>query len=277
MKKVLGIIGSQRRLGNCEIMVKEISRQLETPHELQLLRLPDFNISYCNACYRCLMKEGGCVLKDDFSTVLNAIIEADALILAVPTYLLGAHGCLKVFLDRGLAFYKEADKLWGKPAVGVGIAGIEGKEGSTLLEVERFFYFLRAKQKQSRILYAALPGEVVTKGANREAAKQLAGALFAPAPPKATPCCPVCGGQTFRFLSNNSVRCMLCSNAGDLDLQGEQPKLAISEGDHKLGGEDTEHRDWLIGMKERYWSQRENLKKIKAEYAADGDWLEPKL
>jgi multimeric flavodoxin WrbA len=275
MKKVLGIIASQRKLGNCEIMVKEISRQLDTPHELQLLRLPDFNIRYCNACYSCLIKDGGCVLKDDFSTVLKAISEADALILAVPTYLLGAHACLKTFLDRGLAFYKEADSLWGKPAVGVGIAGIEGKEGSTLLEIERFFRFLHAKEKQSRILYAALPGEIVTSAANKEAAKELAGALFAPAVEKEGPCCPACGGQTFRFLDKDTVRCMLCSNSGTITPQGDEMIINISKGDHELGADNLEHRDWLVSMKERYWSQKDALTKIKAEYESDGDWLRP--
>jgi hypothetical protein len=34
-KKILGIIGSPRKLGNCEIMVKEISKQISIPYELK--------------------------------------------------------------------------------------------------------------------------------------------------------------------------------------------------------------------------------------------------
>jgi hypothetical protein len=49
MKNILGIIGSPRKLGNCEIMVKEISRQISTPHELKLLRLQDFKILPCSS------------------------------------------------------------------------------------------------------------------------------------------------------------------------------------------------------------------------------------
>ena len=139
MKKVLGIIGSKRSSGNCEVMVKEISRKIPEPHQLTMLRLPDFKLDYCTGCYRCLIKDRCCVLQDDLSTVLDAISDADALILAVPTYFLSAHSCLKVFLDRAISFYSQADSLWGKPAVGVGIAGIEGKEGSTLLDIERVF------------------------------------------------------------------------------------------------------------------------------------------
>jgi len=38
MKKILGIIGSPRRLGNSEIVIKEISANLTEPHELKLIR-----------------------------------------------------------------------------------------------------------------------------------------------------------------------------------------------------------------------------------------------
>ena len=82
MKKILGIVGSKRSSGNCEIMVKEISRQVPEPHQLQLLRLPDFDIRYCTGCYRCLIKGRGWVIGDDLSIVLDAIAGADALILA---------------------------------------------------------------------------------------------------------------------------------------------------------------------------------------------------
>ena len=49
MKKGLAIIGSGRNLGNCESMAKEISRKISVPHQLQLqlLRLPEFDIRYC--------------------------------------------------------------------------------------------------------------------------------------------------------------------------------------------------------------------------------------
>jgi multimeric flavodoxin WrbA len=54
MKKVLGIIGSPRKMGNSEIMIKEISRNIADPHELTLLRLADFNIGACCAAIKAL-------------------------------------------------------------------------------------------------------------------------------------------------------------------------------------------------------------------------------
>ena len=65
--------------------------------------------------------------------------KSDALVVAAPTYLLGANASLKRFLDRGLSFYAHLDRLWGKPAVGVAIAGIEGMEGYTKLDGGEFY------------------------------------------------------------------------------------------------------------------------------------------
>ena len=135
---ILGIICSPRSPGNCELIVKEISRRIPVPHELKLTRLPKLNIQPCQGCYRCLFKEQRCWIKDDLNPVLDDMSWADALIVAVPTYFLGPNACLKLLLDRGLSFYGRAESLWGKPAVGIGIAGIDGKEGYTLLGIQNF-------------------------------------------------------------------------------------------------------------------------------------------
>lgn len=278
MKQVLGIIASQRNLGNCEIMVKEISRQLTVPHRLQLLRLPDFELRYCNGCYRCLNREGGCVLNDDLSGILTAIVDADALILAAPTYFLGGHACLKVFVDRGISFYAMAKRLWGKPAVGIGIAGIEGKEGSTLLDIERFLLTIQASNQMSRIVYGALPGEVVMNDDNKRAAGELAAALFGEAAARPQLCCPLCGGTTIRFLDGGQVRCMLCSNTGALVDSPDGLALKIAKSDHEFVTDQNEalqHQEWLKEMLARYREQRKSLKEVKAAYKDETPWIKP--
>jgi NAD(P)H-dependent FMN reductase len=277
MKQVLGLIASPRQLGNCEIMVKEISRQLAIPHRLQLLRLTDFRLRYCNGCYRCLSR-GGCVLGDGLQVILEAIAAADALILAAPTYFLGAHACLKVFVDRGLSFYAMAERLWGKPAVGIGVAGIEGKEGCTLLDLERFFLTLQADNRMTRVLYAALPGEVVLSEANRQAAAELAAALFGEPALRRQPRCPLCGGTTIRFLDDGRVRCMLCSNTGTLVAGPEGPTLEIARGRHEFITDQNaalQHQEWLKGMLARYRERREPLKEIKSGYQDETPWVKP--
>lgn len=278
MKRILGIIGSPRKLGNCEMMAKEISRHVSVPHELTLLRLPAFNIEPCRACYRCLTEGKRCPQEDDFYAVLDAILAADALILSVPTYFLRANSCLKRFLDRGLALYDHIDKLWSKPAVGVGIAGIEGKEGYTLLGIQNFLSLLLAKNKLSLIVYGALPGEVFLNDRNKIAAADLASALFGASPEKKGPHCPLCGGDTFRFLDHNNVRCMLCSNSGTINLDSGRPLFQINSDGHELfltKAEALEHKQWLLGMKARFIEKKKELKSISVSYLKEGTWIKP--
>ncbi len=278
MKKILGIVGSPRKLGNCEVMVKEIGRHISEPHELALIRLSDFNILSCRGCYRCLFNAEGCVLDDDFNRVLDSIIGADALILAVPTYFLGPNACLKRLIDRGLALYAHAETLWGKPAVGVGIAGIEGKEGYTLLGVQSFLRLLLSEDKGCRIVYGALPGEVFINPENQQTAVDLASALFGPSSEKKEPSCPLCGGDTFRFIENNNVRCMLCSNSGTIALEAGTPVFRMNQSGHELFLSKQgvhNHRDWLKGMKARFIEQKETLRKITGAYRKEGAWIKP--
>jgi len=279
LKHVLGIIGSPRNLGNCELMIKEISAHIPQPHELTLLRLSDFDIQPCRACYHCLFGGEACVIDDAFNEVVAAMIEADALILAVPTYFLGPNAAMKRLLDRCLALYAHTDRMWGKPAVGVGIAGIEGKEGYTQVGIESFLKLMMADVKDTRMVYGALPGEVFLNPANKAAAADLGQALFGEKPAIAEPHCPLCGGRSFRFIGENRVRCLLCSNDGEMGFENNRPVPRIHRGEHELflTREDAlAHKQWLMGMKSRFLETKSALKEITLPYRPLGTWLKPK-
>lgn len=278
MKKILGIIGSPRKLGNCEIMVKEISRQISIPHELSLLRLQDFKILPCRGCYNCLYKSGQCVIDDDLNSIINAIIEADALIVSAPTYFLGINSCIKRLLDRGFPFFAHIEKLWHKPAVGVVIAGMKGKEGYSLLGIQSFLKLIFVENKQSKIVYGALPGEVFINEENKRIAAELALSLFGSPERKKGPFCPLCGGDTFRFIENNRVRCMLCSNAGTMTIHENKPVFEINKSDHDLffrKEDPLKHREFLINMKSRFIQQKKVMREITAAYLNYGVWIKP--
>ena len=277
MKKLLAILGSPRRMGNSELMAKEIGRHLTPTHALSLLRLPEYHLAPCRGCYVCLFK-GRCPIDDDYGTVRDAILEADALILAAPTYFLGPNACLKCFTDRGLALYPHIEALWGKPAVAVGIAGLPGKEGYTLLGLENFLTLLFADIRASCMVYGALPGEILFNRQNMETARSLATALIDTPSPDTGPRCPLCGGRTFRFLSHGRVRCMLCSNAGTLETREGEIQLHIQRSDHELfltRQEALAHRDWLLSMKARFRAQKDRLKAVSSDYRRDGTWINP--
>jgi multimeric flavodoxin WrbA len=278
VKTLLGIAGSPRKFGNSELFIKELYLQLSGSWELKLIRLPEMDIRPCKACYQCLFDQGRCPQKDDFALVLETLIQSDAYVVAAPTYLLGANASLKRFLDRGLSFYAHIDGLWGKPAVGVAIAGIEGMEGCTKLNVESFIKLTMGDLKGSAVVYGALPGEIFLKQGGKETAKQLAAALNdekEKAPPS-SPTCPICGGDTFRFLPDGQVRCMLCSNSGSYAWQEGRLQVETKPGKHPLflsydGAK--RHAEWLRDMKEQFMARRKELKTVTLKYTQIGSWV----
>jgi multimeric flavodoxin WrbA len=278
VRRIVALIGSPRKLGNSELMAKEISRHVPEAHTLQLIRLSAMDIRPCRACYVCLFDEKGCPQEDDFGKILAAILEADALILSAPTYLLSANACVKQFLDRGLAFYSKFDRLWGKPAVAVTVAGIPGMEGYTKLCLDSALKALGTDTRGSKVVYGALPGEVFMNGSNRRTAKKLAEALLEPAPHREdVPWqCNACGGDTFRFLGPDRVRCMTCSSAGQVLIKKGHLSFAVQADENhfflSLEGA-LHHRDWLRDMKKRFLEKKNELKSICMDYRKEGDWL----
>jgi len=277
MKRILGIVGSPRKLGNCEVLTKEICRQVPEEHELRLLRLQDFRIKDCTACYRCLY-DGKCVLDDDLGTVLEALCWADAYIVAVPAYFLGVNAAFKALMDRGLSFYGVKERLWGKPSIAVAVAGIEGKEGSTLLSVQSFLKGILSDIKASVVFYAALPGEVFFDTDKLETVRHLGTALFGEKMSTGEPCCPLCGGDSFRFIGAGKVRCMLCGNDGTFQMAAGSPVFDIQRGGHALfldRQEALRHEQWLRGMKDRFLAELPRIKAIREHYKG-GAWVKPR-
>ncbi len=263
MKRVLGIIGSPRKAGNCELMVKEIASRLPEPAEISMVRLVEKDIRPCRACYRCLT--GDCPQRDDFAAVLDAIVAADGVIVAAPCYLFGANSSLQRFLDRGLQFWKKLDGLMGKPAVGAALAGIVDGEGASLLGVENFIRGMGMTVKDRAVIHAALPGESLLSDEGIAAAARLAGSLFAPEPARSCgPACTECGGTYFEFRGGNRVYCLLCGASGTVSADGTSVRLVLSAPVHSWRGPEARkaHGEWLIGMKEKFRRERERLSAV---------------
>jgi len=280
-RTLLGIIASPRKFGNSEVFTKELYRNMPQGWRLELIRLPEFEIRPCRGCYQCLYGEMRCPQDDDFQLALDALVNADALVVAAPTYFLGANSSLKRFLDRGLSFYGRMERLWGKPAVGIGIAGIEGLEGQTKLDIDRFIKLTFGDLRETVILYAALPGEVFLRQGPKEVARRLAGALLREketAPP-GHPVCPICGGDTFRLLPEGRLRCMLCSSSGTYKWRNGSMELDLHLGGHQLFvslESAKEHLQWLRSMKDRFLESRKQLKTVTTQYLQEGEWIRPK-
>jgi len=286
MKTLLGLVASPRKYGNSELFIKELFRNLPDGWHLRMLRLPELDIRPCIACYQCLFGEMRCVQKDDMELFLRELAAADAVALAVPTYFLGANASLKRVLDRGLSFYAHMDALWGKPAVGAAVAGVPGLEGYTKLMVDSFLKLILADHRGSDVLYGALPGEIFLDEAAKACARRLAAALTDGAAADAAPRCPLCGGDTFRFLPPNDetpsgrqrVRCMVCSNEGTIGWEDGSLRVETRRGLHPLFltyDDAKAHLEWLRTMKDAFLARRKELKEIARPYAAVGEWVRP--
>ncbi len=279
-RKLLGIIGSPRKHGNCELFIKELFTHLPADWELALVRLPEWDIRPCKACYQCLFGEMRCPQPDDFNELLDVLAGCDAYVAAAPTYLLAANASLKAFLDRGLSFYGKLDKMWGKPAVGVAIAGIVGMEGCTKLNVESFVKLTFGDLRASAVIYGALPGEIFFQPAAVETARRMARCLMnGPEPPEGdAPRCPVCGGDTFKFLPEGGTHCMLCSSLGRWRLEEGRLVVHTEPGEHAFVNSREsagEHAEWLRQMKDRFMESRRSLKEVSRPYTAVGSWIRP--
>ncbi|MFH0824657.1 MAG: hypothetical protein V2B18_18030, partial [Pseudomonadota bacterium] len=150
------------------------------------------------------------------------------------------------------------------------------------LMVDSFIKLLLADHRGSEVVYAALPGEALLSERGKETAKRLAEALIHGAGQREggprIPRCRLCGGDTFRFLDNGNVRCMVCSSEGGYVLENDEIIIETVRGDHAvfLSREDaTKHFDFLRSMKDRFAAERKALKEAVREYHDIGEWIRP--
>lgn len=269
---LLGLIGSPRKLGNCEVFVKEISRQIKMEHSLRLIRLPSLKILHCKACYGCIMGNR-CPLEDDMKLLLTEIVAADAVLIASPVYYFNAHSIFKKILDRGFLFYDVLERVYGKPCVLVGTYGIEERVGTTSQTLMAFASFLGLNIKANMNILAALPGEILIDEKNRRAASQMAEALFADQKITNTTGCPYCCCDIVR-LERDHIVCTLCHGHFRIDENGAR----VKEKDGGILGTPSHmllHREWLKGMKARFLERKREIISAIKDYKEDGEWVIP--
>jgi multimeric flavodoxin WrbA len=274
MKKVLGIVTSERKLGNTELLTKEIMANVPEPCEKELIRLTEFDIKPCRACYRCLQPDQRCAVKDDFNLVLDKIFKADAIILGVPIYFLGPHAYYKLFTDRLLGSGNYIKHTKNKPCVLVvpyGLHGWEGYARSALLVVPRLLSMKIVDYWQVK---ATLPAESLFSPQNMEYARNLGNNLFTLSEYSKGPReCSICGNDLFRLLPDGEIECPICAAKGFL---GADNTVNYSDDQSSRFDERNmkEHFSvWLNEMKARFKSEKDKLKKIQEPYKELNWWI----
>jgi len=98
--KVIAIVGSLRKDGNTEFLLKRaLDRLAAQGLEVELVPLRGKKINPCLGCMECREK-GACVQKDDFLAVFGKMAAADGIIVGSPVYVSSAAPPLMALLDR---------------------------------------------------------------------------------------------------------------------------------------------------------------------------------
>lgn len=126
--KVLGIVGSPRKAGNTEIMLKEaLKAAQEAGAEVELLRLAEKKIRPCDGCLSCGVT-GKCKIDDDLMAVFKKMTEADGIIIASPVYFGSITPETKALIDRAGFYNREAHQR----------SAFTGKLGGALVVARRW-------------------------------------------------------------------------------------------------------------------------------------------
>lgn len=106
---VLGIVGSYRKGGNTDILVRKILAGVEqTGLSTKILYLADHTFYGCTGCEGC-KNSCRCVIDDDMQKIYPLLNQSRGLVIGSPTYFYNVSGLAKNFLDR-LYCYEFFDK-----------------------------------------------------------------------------------------------------------------------------------------------------------------------
>ena len=103
--KTVCVLGSPRPRGNSTAIANKFCETAEKlGSEVQTFSLNKLKYRGCQACMTCKTKLDKCVLKDDLTEVLDAIRDADVLVLATPVYFGDVSSQFKGFIDRTYSY-----------------------------------------------------------------------------------------------------------------------------------------------------------------------------
>jgi len=166
--KVLGILGSPRRGGNSEILLRAfLEGAAGAGAEVEEIILRDLKISPCLEIYHCF-KDGTCPIKDDMREIYDKLLEADVVALASPVFFYGVSAQSKAMIDRTQALWARR-YLLKKDSPGGSRQGVLLAVGATRGKLLFVGVRLTAKYFFDAI-NASYAGEILVRGADDKGA-----------------------------------------------------------------------------------------------------------
>ncbi len=144
MTRLLGIVGSPRKGGNTEIIMREILKAGEQEGaEIELIRLVDFTLKPCNGCQTCFETKK-CNIEDDAEEILEKMMEADGVIVGTPVYFFNVSAQTKMFIDR-VGYLNIARKRKALRNKIGGAMAVAGRQGLTQASSEILLFLANAR------------------------------------------------------------------------------------------------------------------------------------
>jgi len=104
--KVVCLLGSPRVKGNSATIARHVCEIAEQRGaDIQVFILNKMSYKGCQGCMKCKTELERCILEDDLTSALDAVRDADALILATPVYIGEVTSQLKTFIDRTFSYF----------------------------------------------------------------------------------------------------------------------------------------------------------------------------
>ncbi|MFX1565195.1 MAG: flavodoxin family protein [Promethearchaeota archaeon] len=277
--KVLGVIGSARKLGNCEVLVKEaLIKAQRDGAETKAIRLSEYQLLPCKGCLACVLKGEACRLDDDMHKLWDYLQWADGIILSAPTYFLGPAGIIKLLIDRLFEYSLQLGKITARPGAIIATAGLREWDPFTLPMLSMLAGILRLNLVDRFVAYRPGPGEVLLDVETMTRAKNIGSALVrqiqdpnnhitSPTPENT---CIRCGTPFFMLRDQNHVECQLCQTQGKLEMSGTDLKIVWSKDrrqDRWSPEAMAEHfQEWVLRTSPVYQQHRAEIQKRIQKY-----------
>jgi NAD(P)H-dependent FMN reductase len=283
---VLGIVGSARRWGNSELLVRQALQGAQAEGATaSLLRLTDLHLEACTGCLACAIGDKPCRVKDDMSWLVETIQAAQGLVLAAPTYFLGLAATVKQVLDRMLMVTGHVDEALPatRPAITIATAGLENWRGVTLPYLNALVSAFGYRVIESLTAVAPGPGEILLD--EQVMTRVLDAGLRlgrgdlepTPAPPNV---CPICRCDSF-MLDGDRATCPICGQEASIEREGDGLRLRFDPVDgagHRWTPEALRRHmiDWVIATGPRFLARRPEIKARRQPYRQmKVEWLRP--
>lgn len=113
--KITVITGSPRKNGNTFAMTEAFVKAAESKgHEVVRFDAAMMKIAGCRACMTCFKTGKACSFDDDFNIIAPHILDADAVVFAMPVYWYSIPAQIKGVIDRLFSFMVAEKPIAGK-------------------------------------------------------------------------------------------------------------------------------------------------------------------